>query len=141
MSLNKCYFMGRLTRDPETRPVGQTTVTEFSLAVSRNFKTKEGKKAEEVSFLDFVAWDKGGEVIAEYHKKGDPIIVEAAAKQESWKAQDGSNRNKIVFRVENFVFVPKTNREAKGENEAVATATVPVDSEPAAVVPGDDIPF
>ena len=33
--MNKVLLMGRLTKDPETRQAGETTVTRFYIAVDR----------------------------------------------------------------------------------------------------------
>ncbi len=42
MSLNRVVIMGRLTRDPELRRTQTgTAVTSFSLAVDRDFKSRE----------------------------------------------------------------------------------------------------
>ena len=38
--MNKVLLMGRLVKDPETRQAGETTVTRFSIAVDRRFKTE-----------------------------------------------------------------------------------------------------
>ena len=42
MSLNRVVIMGRLTRDPELRRTQTgTAVTSFSLAVDRDFKSRD----------------------------------------------------------------------------------------------------
>ena len=54
--LNRIVIMGRLTRDPELRRTQNgTAVTSFSVAVDRDFKSREsGEKATD--FIDVVAW-------------------------------------------------------------------------------------
>ena len=49
MSLNRVVIMGRLTRDPELRRTQTgTAVTSFSLAVDRDFKSREsGEKRKQ----------------------------------------------------------------------------------------------
>ena len=43
--LNKIILMGRLTRDPELRRTESgTAVCSFSIAVDRDFKSKNGEK-------------------------------------------------------------------------------------------------
>lgn len=104
--MNNCTFIGRLVRDPELKHVGTNSVAmaTFTIVVNRRFKSGD-KTAEEVNFLDMVAWDKGGETITKYFKKGDLIAVEASAKQEKWTTKENETRSKIVFRVEKFHFV------------------------------------
>ena len=56
-SFNKVMLMGNLTRDPELRylPSGQG-VTNFTVAVNRNYVAQSGEKKEEVSFIRVVVW-------------------------------------------------------------------------------------
>ena len=42
MSFNKVIFMGNLTRDPETRQAGSSSVCSFGMASSRKYKTRDG---------------------------------------------------------------------------------------------------
>lgn len=139
--MNECHFLGRLAQDPEVKYLQNgTAVTNFSVAVSRKYKTSDGKKAEEVCFVPCEAWAKGAETISEYFSKGDPIIVHCSVKQETWET-DGQKRSKLVFRVNKFEFVPgnsKQNRDADGGEETVAAGA----STGASSGGGDDeIPF
>lgn len=113
--INICVLGGNLTRDPEVKQVGSSSVTSFTIASSRKFKTKDGKERVDVDFLEVEAWDKTGEIIAKYFKKGSYITVQARAKTETWKDKtDGKNRSRIRFRVETFFFPPKSgNKEDK----------------------------
>lgn len=123
--MNNCVFIGRLVREPELRNVSDTAVCNFSIAVNRKYKS-QGETKEEVNFLEMVAWDKGAESIANFFKKGDPIIVYSSAKQESWTDKEGQKRNKIVFRVEKFEFPPTSSKrepDAESGDEPVGATT------------------
>ena len=76
MSLNRVVIMGRLTRDPELRRTQTgTAVTSFSLAVDRDFKSREsGEKATD--FIDVVAWRQTAEFVCQYFAKGRMAVVE-----------------------------------------------------------------
>lgn len=109
--INRVNLIGRLTRDPELRytPSG-AAVCSFTLANGRTF-TQSGEKKEQTSFIDCVAWQKTGEIIAEYCKKGHRIAVEGRLQQRSWDDQDGKKRSKIEVVIDNFQFL-----ESKQEN-------------------------
>ncbi len=112
--MNECHFLGRLAQDPEVKYLQNgTAVTNFSVAVSRKYKTREGQPAEEVCFVPCEAWAKGAETIGEYFSKGDPIIVHCSVKQEQWET-DGQKRSKLVFRVNKFEFVPGNKKRQDG---------------------------
>ncbi len=104
---NKVILMGNLTRDIEMRttPSGQT-VANFSLAVSRSWKDQNGQQQEQTSFINCVAWGKPGEIIAQYVKKGDPLLVSGRLDQRSWDDKEsGQKRSTVEVNVEDFNFI------------------------------------
>ena len=118
---NKVILMGNLTRDPETRttPSGQS-VTSFSIAVSRSWKSADGTQQEQVSFINCTAWAKIGEVIAQYVTKGSPILVSGRLEQRSWDDKEsGQKRSTIEVIVEDFNFVGG----GRGDNTSSSTNT------------------
>lgn len=139
--MNNCIFLGRIVRDLELKDANGTSLLRFAIAVSRKYKDSKGNNAEEVNFLDMVAWDKGAEIIAKHFKKGDPIILNCAAKQEQWKAQDGSNRSAVVFRVNSFEFVPSSGGGKRKNDDEDAGSSVSNDAGSDNSGSGDDIPF
>src|SRR5688572_9185120 len=90
-----------MTRDPELRPVGETQVCQFGLAVSHRVKDKDV-----TDFFEFEAWDRGGEVIAEHFHKGQPILVHCTPRNDRWEDAEGKKRSKVYFRVDRFEFLP-----------------------------------
>ena len=83
--MNKVILMGRLTKDPETRQAGDTTVSKFTLAVDRRVKTDSGQAAD---FPSVVAFGKTAEFISKYIKKGTKIAVEGRIQTGSYE-KDG----------------------------------------------------
>lgn len=98
--------MGNLTREPEVREAGKTTVCNFGIAINEKWKDGDGKSRETVTFVDIQAWGKRGDVIAQYFGKGDPIHLEGKLRLESWEdKQTQQKRSKISVTLENFQFV------------------------------------
>ncbi|MEJ7818842.1 MAG: single-stranded DNA-binding protein [Rubrobacteraceae bacterium] len=101
VSFNRVVLAGNLTRDPELRfTSGGIPVCDFGLAVNR-----VRSKSEEVDFFDITAWRELGETIANYKKKGDPILVEGKLQFRTWEAKDGSKRNKVDVVADNVQFL------------------------------------
>src|SRR5215208_3582702 len=72
VSFNRVVLAGNLTRDPELRFTNDgIPVCSFGLAVNR-----VRSRSEEVDFFDISAWRELGETVANYKKKGDPILLE-----------------------------------------------------------------
>lgn len=70
--MNKVMLMGRLTRDPEVKYT-QTNMnmTLFTIAVNR--RTKNDEKSAD--FFNIVAWNKTGEFVNKYFKKGQQVVI------------------------------------------------------------------
>jgi len=107
MSMNFTLIEGRLTRDPETRNVGNTSVTKFTVACDRNFK-KNDEWQKETTVVDCEAWGRQGEKIAAAGK-GAPVVVEGRLKQESWE-RDGKKQSKLLV-VANAVLLIKSTSD------------------------------
>src|SRR4028118_2259246 len=101
VSFNRVILAGNMTRDPELRFTNDgIPVCSFGLAVNRR-----RSKSEEVDFFDVSAWRELGETIANYKKKGDPILVEGRLQYRTWEAQDGSKRSKVDITADNVQFL------------------------------------
>src|ERR1700720_4405302 len=72
---NKVILIGNLTRDPELRytPKG-TAIAKIGLAINRTWKTETGETKEEVTFVDVDAFRRQAETLAQYLKKGSPLM-------------------------------------------------------------------
>ena len=74
--LNRIVIMGRLTRDPALRRTQNgTAVTSFSVAVDRDFKSREsGERATDV--IGVVAWRRAAAFVCQYFTQGRVAGVE-----------------------------------------------------------------
>ena len=119
-NFNKVIVAGNLTRDPELRylPSG-SALCEAALAVNRKWKSKDGESKDEVSFFDLIAWGRTAEVIAEYFKKGRPILVEGRLQQERWEDKNsGAKRSRVRIVVESFQFIGGKREDSEQEVQA-----------------------
>lgn len=116
--MNITLLKGNLARDPELRVVNtsgkQTSVVNFTIAVSREYTKANGEKDKITSFINCEAWDSGAETIAESLKKGDLVMVEGSLRNDSWE-KDGVKHSTLKVRVNNF---SKITRLSKGNNKS-----------------------
>lgn len=106
MNFNRVIIGGHLTRDVELRflPNG-TAIAKFSLAVNEKWTNEAGQKVERACFIDCVHFGKRGEALAQYVKKGSPLLVEGQLQLETWDDKaTGDKRSKHVIKVEDFEF-------------------------------------
>lgn len=132
--LNKIILQGRATRDAELRRTGSgTSVSSFSLAVDRNFKSQSGEK--EVDFVDIVSWKNTAEFAGKYVKKGRMVIVEGRLQIRDWMDKEGNKRRSAEVVAENVYFgdskrddAPAYNAPAYGGTAGSSGAPHPVDA-------------
>jgi single-strand DNA-binding protein len=118
VSFNRVIIAGNLTRDPELRfTQGGIPVCDFGIAVNR-----VRSKNEEVDFFDVSAWRELGETIANYKKKGDPILVEGRLQYRTWEAQDGSKRSKVDITADNVQFLGGRGEGGEGGGNGASGA-------------------
>ncbi len=76
-----------------------------------------------MDFFDISAWRELGETIANYKKKGDPILVEGRLQYRTWEAQDGSKRSKVDVVADNVQFLGRrdgADAEDEGSSDGQA---------------------
>jgi single-strand DNA-binding protein len=155
VSFNRVVLAGNLTRDPELRFTQERVpVAGFGIAVNR-----VKSKSEAVDFFNVSAWRELGERVANYKKKGDPILVEGRLQYRTWQAPDGTKRSAVDVVADSVQFLSRTGdsqeqveapaaaTRASAENAAVegwgTAKTLPMKTEAAEIKEEDfdDIPF
>jgi single-strand DNA-binding protein len=153
-SFNKVILAGNLTRDPELRytPKG-TAIARIGMAINRTWKTETGETKEEVTFVDVDAFGRQAEVIAQYMKKGRPLLVEGRLKLDQWEDKNTHQKqSKLRVVLDGFSFLDSRGGGEGGGGEpprprpaAAAPAAAPAAADPAeAESPSaeeDDVPF
>jgi single-strand DNA-binding protein len=91
-SLNRVQLIGYLGKDPESKytPTGKK-VTQFSVAISNRWKSKEGDAKEYTEWVNIEAWGRLGEICGEYLKKGSLVFVEGRLRTDKYEDK-GENR-------------------------------------------------
>lgn len=113
--LNHITIMGRLTRDPELRYTqSQTPVASFSLAVERDFGSKDGGERQ-TDFIDCVAWRQTADFVSKYFSKGSMAVVSGRLQIRDWNDKDGNKRRSAEVVADNIYFGESKRRDS-GDN-------------------------
>ena len=133
--MNKCIFLGRITKDIELSfAAGSgTAIARFSLAVGRKFKKGE------TDFLNMVAFGKTAENITKYFKKGNLILLETHVQTGSYDAKDGTKRYTTDYIIDSFDFVNNNNTEGNDKENTPEDNNLGLEE----ILPedGGDMPF
>ncbi len=132
--LNQIALVGRLTRAPELRAVGDTHVLQGRLAFSRREKSR-GEWQDVSGYVDVtLAWGTRAESLERYLDKGSRIGVTGSLRYREWE-KDGAKRSTLEIDARDVQLL-----DSKGERPAASD--VPADRVPAATADDDDsIPF
>jgi single-strand DNA-binding protein len=135
---NKVIIAGNLTRDPELRytPSG-TAIAKFGLAVNRRWKDQNGEQKEETTFVDVDAFGKQAELIGQYVKKGNPLLVEGRLRLDTWEdKQTQQKKSKLGVVLEGMTFLGSgQTREGGGDFGGGGGTPAPRPTRPAPSAP------
>ena len=126
--LNKIMIIGNLGRDPEMRylPSG-SPVTNFSVAVSRRWKSRDGEDREETEWFNVSCFDRLAEVANQYLSKGKQVFVEGRLSSRSWDDQNtGEKRFSLDVRALDMVLLGQrgdAGGDTYGDRPAVTEET------------------
>lgn len=117
--INQVILMGRLTRDPETRSTSSgKTVVSFSLAVDR------AGQDDQADFFEVTAWDKLGELVAQYLSKGRKALIQGRLRQDTWEDKEtGKKRSSISIVASDVTFLDGPSGGEGGSNGAPKAPT------------------
>ena len=93
-TLNKVILIGRVGADPEVRymPNGNA-IANVRLATNDGYKDKNtGQFVESTEWHRVVCFNKLGEIVAQYVKKGTLLYIEGRIRTNKWQDQSGQDR-------------------------------------------------
>lgn len=113
--MNSVIFMGRLTKDPESRQHDNTTICNFTIAVDRRYKRENQPTAD---FFDCTAFGKTGEFIAKYFSKGARILISGEMQNNNYTDKQGKKvyGMKMIVQSVEFCESKKDNNSSGNDN-------------------------
>jgi len=147
--INKVIVIGNVGKDPEIHNTASgNVIATFSLAVNEKWKDSSGEIQESTEWVRCVAFNKLGEVVQNWIKKGQQLYVEGKMTTRKWQGQDGSDRytTEVVVRE-----LQMLGRREDGGGQSAAPQQQGFRQQQAAAAPAapaqqseftdDDIPF
>ncbi|ENJ3984351.1 single-stranded DNA-binding protein [Staphylococcus pseudintermedius] len=144
--LNRTVLVGRLTKDPDfrTTPSGVEVAT-FTLAVNRNFKSKDGE--QQADFINCVVFKKQAENVKNYLSKGSLAGVDGRLQSRSYENQEGRRVYVTEVICDSVQFLePKSNNQSNNQPQQ-QRGQAPAQDNPFTIANGpididdDDMPF
>lgn len=108
--MNNVNLVGRLTKDPELKYIGdlQTPLAEFTIAVNRKNKNQENN----VDFIPIQVWDRQAENCEKYIRKGDMVGITGEIRINKYKNKDGENKYITRVKATNIKFLSSKAKQS-----------------------------
>ena len=121
--MNKCIFIGNLTRDPEYQTTGAgVSLCRFSIAVNRAYSNASGER--ETDFINIVTWRGLAENCSKYLTKGSKVCVVGSLQNRTYEDKDGNKRYATDIVAEDVEFISSRNGGAEqGESVGVSKSS------------------
>ncbi len=126
-NLNRCEFIGRLGREPETRFLDSgTAICSFSIA-SNSTPRKEGDRTVyDAEWVNVVAWGKLAEICGKYLDKGSKVYVCGRLQTRSWEDKEGTTRYKTEVVIEEMEMLDSKRGDNADDEEYQPAPSKPV---------------
>ena len=130
--MNVLNIIGNLTRDPESRQVGDKSVCNFTVAVNRRKKVEGQPDAD---FFRVSAWGKTGENCQKFLSRGRKVGVTGSVSVHPFAGQDGTPKASLEVLASDVEFLSSSNSE---QSSSAPTPAPTADGTP---VDTDELPF
>jgi len=140
-SINRVVLVGNLTRDPETRQAGATTVCSLRIAVNDRVKNRDSGAWEDyANYFTVSVFGNNGERCAQYLSKGRQVAIEGRLRWRQWESGDGQKREAVEVVADNVQFIGPRDGGAPREGAGTGFPSAP-DVAEGDFAGDDDIPF
>ena len=114
--MNSINLIGNICNDVELKTTNSgKSVCSFNLAVKRPFSK------ETTDFLPVVCWERQGEMVSKYCKKGDRIGITGVMTSRKYQDKDGNNRTAFEVVANNVQFIESKRSQDNGEDNSLHT--------------------
>ncbi|MBN8046881.1 single-stranded DNA-binding protein [Paraclostridium bifermentans] len=112
--MNSVILVGRLTKDPEAKYVGEKNilVTNFTLAVDR--KSKKESKGQKTDFIRIEAWKEAADICANKIKKGNLVSVKGELRIDEYLDKEENRRYSTKITTYNVTLLEHSKKQVNG---------------------------
>ena len=116
MDLNRVTLIGNVSSTPEGKTLTSgSVVTKLNVATHYGWKDKQGERQKKTDFHTVIAWNKLGERMQQYLKKGDRLYIEGRINNHSYEGTDGKTRHVTDIVADNMIMLGKAKRTVEDD--------------------------
>ncbi|MGN7113026.1 single-stranded DNA-binding protein [Staphylococcus ureilyticus] len=112
--INRVTLVGRLTKDPNFTE-NQVAVANFTLAVNRTFKNKNGE--QEADFINVVTFRKQAENVNNYLSKGSLVGIDGRIQTRNYENKEGQRIFVTEVVADSVQFLEPKSQQSKPQQQ------------------------
>ena len=113
--MNKCIFIGNLTRDPESGSTNSgISYCRFSIAVNRTYSNANGER--EADFINIVTWRGLADTVGRYARKGNKVAVSGSIQMRTYEDNQGIKRTAVDVIAQDVEFLTPRSSSNQGDD-------------------------
>ena len=123
--MNQATFIGNLTRPAELKSVnGGNSSTTFTLAVSHRYKTRDGAKKEDTSFIECIM-NGNTQNLLPYLQKGSKVCVVGRVSCHAWIDKQNQAHANLDLNVRELELLGSSNSQQAAQPQQQPQAFAP----------------
>jgi single-strand DNA-binding protein len=114
-TINRVVLVGRLTRDPELRPLPSgLKVCGLRIACNSARRDAEGEFHDKPNYFDVSVFGASGENVARYVHKGSRVAIDGRLEWREWETPDGQKRQAVSVVADTVLFLDGPGERSSG---------------------------
>jgi single-strand DNA-binding protein len=108
-TINRVVLVGRLTRDPELRPLPSgANVCKFRVACNSASRDAQGDIQEQPNFFNVDVFGALAEGVSRYTRKGSRVAIDGRLNWREWETIDGQKREAVKIIANTVIFLEQS---------------------------------
>jgi single-strand DNA-binding protein len=122
-SINRVVLVGRLTRDPELRPL-PSGLNVYGLRIACNSvrRDTDGEFQEKANYFDVSVFGAHAEHVQRYTSKGSRVAIDGRLEWREWETPDEQKRQAVSVVADTVLFLDAAGEHDGGESAHRAPA-------------------
>ena len=125
--LNVVILMGRVSKTPQLRKAGETSIANFDIAVDNAIKREDGSRG--TTFISVVCFKTIAESVTKHLDKGSKVAVRGSLNQRSYLRNDGSKANVYEVLADSVEFLDPKPKVEEAEDDGSMDSIGSLDGE------------
>jgi single-strand DNA-binding protein len=118
--LNRTQIIGHVGKDPVTRSANGRDVTNFSVAVTKKWKSQNGEKQEKTTWFSVSCWGNLSKIASDWVKKGSQIYVEGEISINEYTNEAGESKASLVLTASNIELLGGKSEGGQSQQQSPA---------------------